>query len=285
MAQEPISKRKEIIDFFLKKNILLSSDILGALDEKIDASQLHSQISEKINTDGFLILNKDIISLLGKSMKADINWGDLEKTRALTEKGKSQKAYSEFIKYIGAQQPKESSSKTTEQYAVNMVFNYEEDSKNREVQDFVQYFNSRYRALEKILKNRQELKNLISIKRLQNKRDRAEVSIIGMIKEKETTKNGNMILTMEDQTGAIKALINKNKPDLFKLTENLVLDEVIALVGSNGDNMLFVNSLFFPDVPASSKKAPTRHSQFFFQIYMSALIISWKRISSASCSG
>ena len=151
MAQEPISKRKEIIDFFLKKNILLSSDILGALDEKIDASQLHSQISEKINTDGFLILNKDIISLLGKSMKADINWGDLEKTRALTEKGKSQKAYSEFIKYIGAQQPKESSSKTTEQYAVNMVFNYEEDSKNREVQDFVQYFNSRYRALEKIL--------------------------------------------------------------------------------------------------------------------------------------
>jgi len=138
-------------------------------------------------------------------------------------------------------------------YEVKVIFSYDKAPKRREANDFIRYFNKRYNLIENILKQRQELNNIISINRLLNKRDREQVSIIGMVKDKRYTKNDNCILSVEDPTGYISVLVNKNKPDLFKITKEIVLDDMIGVVGVNGDNILFTNNLLFPDIPMAKE--------------------------------
>ncbi len=82
--------------------------------------------------------------------------------------------------------------------------------------------------------------------------------MIGIVKSKRTTANGNLMLEVEDTSSAIKVLVSKNKPDLFNLTKDIVLDEIIGIVGVNGDNIVFANNVIWPDVPLNKelKKAP-----------------------------
>jgi DNA polymerase II small subunit len=140
---------------------------------------------------------------------------------------------------------------------VTILASYNEENTKREVQDFVDYFNHRFKAIEKILKGRQSLQNNISIKHLLRRKEKEQATLIGMVSSRETTKNGNLILTLEDPTGTIKVLINKNKPELFKRADEIVLDEVIGVVGVSGENIVFVNELYLPDIPNHEmKKCP-----------------------------
>ncbi|MFT4343445.1 MAG: DNA-directed DNA polymerase II small subunit [Candidatus Woesearchaeota archaeon] len=117
-----------------------------------------------------------------------------------------------------------------------------------EVSDFVGYFATRYRQIEQLLRQRTELSNIISISPLKSKKDREQVAIIAIVQKKETTKNGNIIFTVEDQTGDIKVLVNKNNQELFQLAQDIVNDEIIGIIGMNGDNILFANNIIQPNV-------------------------------------
>ena len=171
--------------------------------------------------------------------------------------------YLKFLEYL------EQEGKTTPENqigsSVKIVFSYKEESKKREVQDFVSYFNARYTAIEKILRNRQELQNISSINKNTNKKSREEVALIGMIKDKKTTSNNNIVLEIEDPTSSIKVLVSKDKKELFDTASNLVLDEVIGLVGVSGDKIVFANNILLPDIPANKeqKKSPDRAYSIF----------------------
>jgi len=106
------------------------------------------------------------------------------------------------------------------------------------VQDFVKTLNERYSFLQKILLSKLELSNVVSI----NKFSTGEVSIIGLVKTKEE-KDDNYILTLEDTTGELQAIIPK------VMGEKLSLDDVVAVSGKINNKILFVENLIFPDVP------------------------------------
>ncbi len=141
---------------------------------------------------------------------------------------------------------------------VKIVQQYHDKPKKRTPQDFVNYFNARYKALERILQTRQELQNLTSIARLTNKNDRETISLIGMIADKQTTKNENIMLTLEDPSGRIKVMVGKAKQEAYEMAKDLVLDEVIGITGATGNNIIFANSITIPDIPLTGelKKSP-----------------------------
>ena len=141
---------------------------------------------------------------------------------------------------------------------MKVVFSFDKEHKKRKIQDFVAYFNNRYNALKKILMNRKELDNPVSIARLAGSRGKEEVAVIGIITEKQITKNGNVIFTIEDPTDQTKVLINKNKPEQLEIAKDCILDEVIGITGNMGDNIIFANNIFYPDIPLSKelKKTP-----------------------------
>jgi len=249
--KELVSKQKEVVSFFLKNNIFISPDLIDKLTTETNSDELHSLISNKITSDEFLLLNKDIYSLLLSKNLPDINWLEFERSKVLCEKGRDNKIYLKFIGYLNVKEDKEESD-------VKILFSYKEESKKREVQDFVSFFNSRYKAIESMLKNRAELQNIMSINRILNKKERETVSLIGLVDDKKVTKNDNIILKLEDQTGSVSVLINKNKADLIKIAKDIVLDEVIGITGVNGENIVFANNILWPDIPIQKelKKAP-----------------------------
>ena len=159
-----MDRKKEIIKFFLEKNILINKDIINKLYEKeIDLSLFYNTIKDKINSNSFLILDKHIDQFL-KSNKKDINWKEYDKSVVLAEKG-DKKLHEKFTHAI--EEKTTPSRKTEEQKKdVKIIFSYEEESKKREIQDFVSLFNKRYDSIAKILKNRTELQNLLAIKKM-----------------------------------------------------------------------------------------------------------------------
>ncbi|MBI2581584.1 metallophosphoesterase [Candidatus Woesearchaeota archaeon] len=134
---------------------------------------------------------------------------------------------------------------------VEIIISYKNEPHKYEVKDFTLLFLSRYRFLEGLLRNRQELQNTMPISRLLTKKEKENVSIITLIDEIGETKNGNLILTVEDLTGKIKVMISKNKKELYQKGKDLVHDEVIGITGVLGDKIIFAEDIVWPDVPAT----------------------------------
>lgn len=262
MEHTQASRQKEIVSFFLKKNLLVSSDIINNLKNE-DLDRLCLLISKNAPEDA-AVFDSRLMDKIETDTK-DTNWAELERSKALFEKGR--------VKEPAAPEPDAQKNKQNlpaeEDRKVNIVFSYQGESKKREIQDFVQYFNHRYKSIERLLRNRQELINTTSIKRILAKKDKEGLSFIGMVKDKAQTKNNNLVITLEDPTGQIKVLINKNKPELFNAARAAVLDEVIGVVGVNGDNIVFANNLVWPDIPTT--REPRRCQDEAYAIFLSDL--------------
>lgn len=218
MQQEIIKKKREIINLFLNKGVLISSELLKEINDYEQVSRIFDSLKSRQADD------LDVVGL------------DLNK---LIDKTKTQNT-----KIIGEEQ---------QESKVKIIYSYKEDSKKREPQDFVDYFNNRYKTIEKILKQHQELKNTVSINKIINKKEKENLAIIGIVSEKQTTKNGNLLLLLEDPTGQRRVIVNKNKPKLFNEAKDIVLDEVIGVVGVNTDTIIFANNIVWPDIPTNKE--------------------------------
>jgi len=247
--------RKEVVDSFLNKNYLVSPCFLDSFNEN---DSFVDEVGDKLKgKEKIVVLNKDLLVLLkNKESSFETNWLEFDKSRTHFEKGKDNKIYETFLRILShnilderkAVSVKEIDKKINKDRVV--VKNYvEEENKKREVTNFVNYFRVRYEALRKILMGRQELQNTLSINKLLNKKDRETVGLIGFVSDKRITKNGNIIVLLEDKTGTTNIIINKSKESLFKIAKDLVLDEVIGITGFNGEGVVFVNNLYLPEVP------------------------------------
>ncbi len=137
-------------------------------------------------------------------------------------------------------------------FNVDVIRNYSTHLKKREVDDFTTYFRNRYNSMSEILRGRSELQNSISIRRfIGGKNDK--ISFTGIVVDKRVTKNGNILITIEDTTGQVKAIVGKNKSEVFKAAGDIVVDEIIGITGVCNDNFVFCDDLFFPDVPISNE--------------------------------
>lgn len=150
-------------------------------------------------------------------------------------------------------------------HRIKIINDYREKSKKRSVQDFVGFFNSRFKELEKILRSRQELQNLTSISRIISKKEKDNVALIGVVYDKQTTKNNNIMLTLEDQTGMVKVVVTQGKEELFALAQEIQLDEVIGVTGMY-DGLIFANSLLLPDIPLTKELKKSPEEEYFVLI-------------------
>jgi DNA polymerase II small subunit len=260
-------KQKEIVKFFLNNDILLAPDVIAQLSQ--DPDRIHNLINEKIKKDDFFFLNKDVTGLLSKNKSLDINWNDFEKLLAIAEKQKRNDGYEKTVEALSDdEKDKDTRTSATD---VNVLFSYKEIPKKIEVQHFVSYFIERYKAIEKMLATRAELSNILSINRINSKREKENVSLIGIVSDKQVTKNQNIMLTLEDTTGTIKVIVNKSKPELYDQAKDIVLDEVIGITGANSDKIVFANSIVWPEVPTDrelKKSIEEEHAVFLSDLHI-----------------
>lgn len=144
-------------------------------------------------------------------------------------------------------------------FPLTIVISYENKPHKYEIKDFTNIFLTRYRFLEKILRGRSELlETLTSIGRVLTKKEKETVSVIGIVESINETKNGNLMLTIEDPTGKINALVSKNHPDLLTEAKEIVEDEIIGVSGMCGEKIIFLDKIIWPDIPSANeiKKGP-----------------------------
>ena len=267
------TKRKGIVNIFLKKGVLIDQNLLEYLENGKNLDEFSKLIEDKSSKD-IMVLTEKIKDLLGHKQNTQLNWPELEKLKAISEKTGSNDSNNLFDQILDHEKKEETKEETKLESNVKIVSSYDTTPKKREANHFAQYFNSRYHSIEKLLKQRQELQNITSINRVVNKKDREQLSVIGLVRDKKHTKNGNYILTIEDQTGQINVLTNKNKPDLFRIAKDIVLDEIIGVVGVNGDNIIFASKLLFPDIPLAKEEKKTEEE--LYAIFLSDLHVGSK---------
>ncbi len=136
---------------------------------------------------------------------------------------------------------------------ISVLFSYAKETRSWKTEDFTGYFVSRFKTMEKMLQVRQELSNATSISRLQGKHERDQVAIIGMIHDKQLTKNENIMMEVEDRSGRIKVLISKSN-SIYTQAMDLVVDETIGITGQLGKGIIFADNFFIPDIPLGREK-------------------------------
>jgi len=116
-----------------------------------------------------------------------------------------------------------------------------------EYDDFVATFRDRYERLAGKLRGRVSHRNATA---LQAAPGGGDAGMVGMISDIRSTASGHWLIELEDTTGVFPCLVMKDRA-IAGLVEELLFDEVIAVEGTLSDDggILFVDELYFPDVP------------------------------------
>jgi DNA polymerase II small subunit len=116
-------------------------------------------------------------------------------------------------------------------------------------QDFVSLFRERYQGIKKILTSqRREISQSIPINRI--RKTMVDVQLIGIVKNVKTTHNGHRLIEIEDDTGSATLMALKSNTDVMQLASEVMLDEVIGVVGKiskNGD-LIIIQNIIYPDI-------------------------------------
>ncbi len=252
--------KKEILNFCVKKGLLLDKDILELM-EKLDnlslveniLERIKDECKEKIITKSFLSKNMiKVKSILEETTKENgviekIGEEDIEKL--FINLGLSIEITKQKKTAIGEMTGQEG----VEDFRNFRILNsYQIPPKKLGVKDFIKCFRGRFDFLKKVLQENQELQNLVSINKLTG--NRQGISVIGIVSNKRITKNKNLLIELEDMTGKINVIANQNKPEVYEVAKTLVLDDVIGIRASGSREILFANKIVYPDCFLQIKK-------------------------------
>ena len=129
-----------------------------------------------------------------------------------------------------------------------------------EYKQFVTTFRDRYERLSKLLGGRVNHRPASAI---QSMAGGSDAEMIGLVNDIRSTASGHWLIELEDTTGTFPALVMKDR-DIAESVDDLLMDECIAVQGTLADDagIMFVDSLFFPDVPRTFRPSTAdRHVQ------------------------
>ncbi|MCD6546927.1 MAG: DNA-directed DNA polymerase II small subunit [Nanoarchaeota archaeon] len=124
---------------------------------------------------------------------------------------------------------------------------YNHTNKKIDINDWVAYYYDRFNKISNILKNRDELRSATTISRVKKINGRQQVALIGMIKDIRKTFTGTTIFELEDPTGFLKVIVKGD--EAVKKVDELVLDEVIGVIGTKSKDVVYADKIIFPDIP------------------------------------
>jgi DNA polymerase II small subunit len=126
------------------------------------------------------------------------------------------------------------------------------------IEDYLGYFRDRFRRIEKLLRQRIDVKSAASLLDALKAPANTKLKIIGMITEKRESKQ-RILLTIEDLQANATALVPQNSPqEVLKKARLLLLDQVVCLsVVKTRRNLLIVKDIVLPDIAQKPhRKAP-----------------------------
>lgn len=250
---------REILKLCLQKKILLDSEtfkILSQLDQE-DVKKIIEKISmldERLITKSFISKNVEKIEqAIGDKRvveKIRLNFGlQVEISR-------------EYPQDINKEKIEQEIKTNIVKNKVKVLYSLANVTRKISPEDFTRHFRNRFSETKKFLQDRKELENLSSINKMNGKKQTS--SIIAMVSNKRVTKNKNIILEVEDLTGRISVLINKDKTEVYEKAKNLLLDDVIGIKGFGDSEIIFANDIIYPEAILPEKNFLERDESMAF---------------------
>ena len=117
------------------------------------------------------------------------------------------------------------------------------------IEDYLEYFRDRFKRIEKLLRQRMDVKSAASVIDALKARPSTRLKIIGIISEKRESKQ-RVLLTVEDLFASAMVLVPQNSSDeLRKKAQLLLLDQVVCLsVMKTRSNLLIAEDIILPDI-------------------------------------
>ena len=122
------------------------------------------------------------------------------------------------------------------------------------VEDFVEYFRDRFKRGASMVRGRMTNHPLTPISKLATN-PAGVVRIVGIVADKRETKNGHVLIDLEDEGGTAKCLVSKNSaPALKQLAADVVYDEVIAIDGTVYNDLFIAKDIIWPETQLREKR-------------------------------
>lgn len=141
------------------------------------------------------------------------------------------------------------------------------------VDDIIGYFQNRFQKLSSLFRNRVDIPNLTDIRILNLRRDEGEISVIGMITDKQFPPSGGGLLFIEDPHSeqVLHVIIPKSNAILVEKSIQLMNDTVVCVTGYIKKGNLIANDIILPDIPnlrKSNKAMVPVHVAFLSDIHV-----------------
>jgi len=115
------------------------------------------------------------------------------------------------------------------------------------VNGFIDYFNSRFKQLETILKNRLDVRDAVPLSQALKLPVKTKFKTIGMVVGKSSRSN-RMFLDLEDPESSVTVMVSGD--EALKKGLELLDDQVVCVDGLKyKDDLLIANDIIWPDVP------------------------------------
>ena len=262
---------KQILKFCLGNGLLVDKEVLNLFNEtrdiesvKLIIEKMKKYTKQNVITKNIFYDNKDKVNEFFYELPQQ-NQKELESLKIklglsieISREKKFFESDDSFVDSSRIYEPYEG----IQEGSVKILSSVLKTNKKIEVQDFITHFKNRFIEMRGFLQIRSELESLISINKIFG--NHQKISIIGMIVDKSVTKNKNILLEVEDTTGRIRVLVNKNKKEVYEKAENLALDSVIGFRGSGNEEFFFADDIIYPEASLPDRKfSPKEESAVF----------------------
>ncbi|MGD8505877.1 MAG: DNA-directed DNA polymerase II small subunit [Candidatus Bathyarchaeota archaeon] len=142
------------------------------------------------------------------------------------------------------------------------------------VEDYLGYFRDRFRRLEKILRQRIDIKGAMPISEALKTSKNSKIKVIGMITDKRESKK-NIFFRIEDMNAAATVFVSQGLEESTRAkVHTLLLDQVVCVIAVKSRNdLLVLEDVLFPETP---KRTPHKASIPVYAALISDLHIGSK---------
>ncbi len=122
------------------------------------------------------------------------------------------------------------------------------------VDGYVKYFRNRFDKLQRILKQRIEVRDAVTVIEALRAPIGAKLKVLGMLTEKKETKR-SILLKVEDLHADALVLVLRNAKELVEKAYALLLDQVVCISAIKGKNdLLIADDFIWPELPQRSPR-------------------------------
>jgi DNA polymerase II small subunit len=229
---------RELVDRLSVASILVSADVTKEDIAGVDTETLAARILEDYTgKEGLKVVSKADLERIFNALRSEKAPDPIEHVQKT--------GYAPYASEIDAD------------YSIRLT---ENDRAGVNLDGFVSYFRNRMERMRDIIGTQRVgmsgmVQNIDALKNCANGR---EVTIMGMVLNKIVTKNGNIMIVVDDETGEYKLIFmngsSKKAKILFEKARRIVNDEVIAVNGKLSSPFIIANEIIWPDIPIKERK-------------------------------